>query len=231
MSSLRHLLFLCLLGALGCGASKEDHPSDAGREAETDGSEETDADGEPATEDAEADPVDAASDASSRDAGTSDAGPGLDARTSDAAPAASTDGGSMLCPGLGWCELTDTKLRSVCPDPNKYSAIQANEGCGGVINDWSGGSVDQKRNRLLIWGGGHRGYFGNELYALDLNLLKLLRLNDPSDITGVDLNQCTSPEAYADGRPSSRPRRHAGLRHRRGEQPCAARLDQSGPGL
>ncbi|HKO90923.1 MAG TPA: hypothetical protein VJU61_07220, partial [Polyangiaceae bacterium] len=209
MPSLRHLLLVCLLGTLGCGATRESHPSDASSEGEIDGSEETDADSEPATEDAEAEPVDAGSDASSRDAGArdaaaSDAGAGADARMSDAGPAASTDGGSALCPGLGWCELTDTKLRSVCPDPNKYSAIQANEGCGGVINDWSGGSVDQKRNRLLIWGGGHRGYFGNEVYALDLNVLKLLRLNDPSDITGVDLNQCTSPEAYADGRPSSR---------------------------
>jgi hypothetical protein len=116
---------------------------------------------------------------------------------------AHSDGGA-LCPGPGFCELVNTKLRSVCPDPVKYPDIQANEGCGGVIDDWSGGAADEKRNRLIIWGGGHRGYFGNEVYALDLASVSMQRLNDPSSIAGIDVNDCTSPEAYADGRPSSR---------------------------
>jgi hypothetical protein len=117
---------------------------------------------------------------------------------------ASTDGGGSVCPSLGWCRLVDTKLASVCPDPKQYEAIQANEGCGGVINDWCGGVGDTKRNRLIVWGGGHRGYFGNEVYALDLDKVAMLRLNDPSDISSIDLTNCTSPEAYSDGRPSSR---------------------------
>jgi hypothetical protein len=207
----RHTLALVLLAQLACGTTQEP-ASDAGRR-DADSANEEDASSEPDPVDAELDPGDASAPrdagnardagAGAGDAGSIDAG-ARDAGQVDSGPAASTDGGSTLCPGLGWCELTDTKLASVCPDATKFSAIQANEGCGGVINDWSGGSVDQKRNRLLIWGGGHRGYFGNEVYALDLNQLKLLRLNDPSDIAGVDLNQCTSPEAYADGRPSSR---------------------------
>ncbi|HKU40126.1 MAG TPA: hypothetical protein VJR89_18330, partial [Polyangiales bacterium] len=82
--------------------------------------------------------------------------------------------------------------------------IQANEGCSGVINDWSGGMADTQRNRLLIWGGGHRGYFGNELYALELATGRLVRLNDPSSVLGVDLDDCAPPERYSDGRPSSR---------------------------
>ena len=117
---------------------------------------------------------------------------------------ASTDGGGALCPELGFCELTNTQLHSVCPDENAYAAIQANEGCGAVVNDWSGGVGDTKGNRLLIWGGGHRGYFGNEVYALDLKSVVMRRLNDPSDISGIDLTDCNSKEAYADGRPSSR---------------------------
>jgi hypothetical protein len=116
---------------------------------------------------------------------------------------ARTDGG-MLCPGPGWCELENTRLRSVCPDAAQYPDIQANEGCGGVINDWSGGAADEKRNRLIVWGGGHRGYFGNEVYALDLDAVSMRRLNDPSSMDGVDTDDCTSPEAYVDGRPSSR---------------------------
>jgi len=92
----------------------------------------------------------------------------------------------------------------VCPDAQTYSAIQANEGCSAVINDWSGGAQDETRNRLIVWGGGHGGYFGNEVYALDLTTLEMLRLNDPSDVAGYDFGNCYSPDAYADGRPVSR---------------------------
>jgi len=33
---------------------------------------------------------------------------------------------------------------------------------------WSGGALDTKRDRLVIWGGGHADYYGNELYAFYL---------------------------------------------------------------
>ena len=57
---------------------------------------------------------------------------------------------------------------------------------------------DTARNRLLIWGGGHTGYAGNELYALALDTLTMTRLNDPS----TSLSNCTG--AYPDGKPVSR---------------------------
>ena len=98
----------------------------------------------------------------------------------------------------------NTQLRDVCPAADKYPAIQANEGCSGVINDWNGGMADTKRNRLMIWGGGHHGYFGNEIYALDLNTLKMLRLNEPSNVSGYDFDDCYAPDQYPDGRPTSR---------------------------
>jgi len=132
------------------------------------------------------------------------AGSGAASALGDGGVSATTDGGGKLCPSLGWCEITDTKLADVCPDEVKYASIQANEGCSAVINDWSGGAQDPSRNRLIVWGGGHGGYFGNELYALDLNLLKMVRLNDPSDVTGYDFNDCYAPDAYPDGRPASR---------------------------
>ena len=49
-----------------------------------------------------------------------------------------------------------------------------------MIADWNGGIADTKRNRLVFWGGGHAGYAGNEVYALDLNELGILRLTQPS---------------------------------------------------
>lgn len=190
----------------GCGSSANGVVADAGSDAtrsagdadvEDEGAADLPQDASPS--DANASATDARSEdarSASTDTGTPDAGSG------DAG--ARTDGGGTLCPELGWCELRDTKLSSVCPDPAKFASIQANEGCSGVINDWSGGCDDPKRQRLIVWGGGHRGYFGNELYALDLGKLRMERLNDPSALDGVDLTQCASPEAYADGRPSSR---------------------------
>jgi hypothetical protein len=185
--------FVATLTLLGCSGSLES--KDAARDA----SEETVLDGASEDEDEDAgEEVAAGRDAAqvAHDAGVS--------ATDASSQGSSTDGGSALCPGLGWCELSNTKLVSVCPDPKQFAEIQANEGCGGVINDWSGGMADEKRNRLLVWGGGHRGYFGNEVYALDLNTLTMRRLNQPSDVSSIDLSQCTSPEAYADGRPAAR---------------------------
>jgi hypothetical protein len=49
-----------------------------------------------------------------------------------------------------------------------------------VIADWNSGIADTKRNRLIFWGGGHAGYAGNEVYALDLNQRVLVRLSTPT---------------------------------------------------
>jgi hypothetical protein len=117
---------------------------------------------------------------------------------------ASTDGGGALCSGNGWCRITNTKLRDVCPDRDDYPAIQGNSGCASVVDAWSGAVADTMRNRLVMWGGGHGDYFGNELYALDLNTRKMLRLNEPSNVDGYDKNDCYAPVAYSDGRPASR---------------------------
>jgi hypothetical protein len=38
----------------------------------------------------------------------------------------------------------------------------------GITATWSGGTVDYDRGRLLVWGGGHTDYGGNEIYALPL---------------------------------------------------------------
>jgi hypothetical protein len=98
---------------------------------------------------------------------------------------------------LGWFAIPNSTLKSVCPNA---PAIQATTGCESVILAWSGGIADTKRNRLVIWGGGHNNYWGNEVYALDLNSLATLRLNNPSPVDNV----LSCPESYVDGTPSSR---------------------------
>jgi hypothetical protein len=97
----------------------------------------------------------------------------------------------------GWYEIPNTQLAPHCP---MVPGIEANTGCKAVVNAWNGGVADTKRNRLIIWGGGHSDYFGNEVYALDLNSMTISRLTEPSPVTNV--RSC--PEAYDDGRPSAR---------------------------
>ena len=102
-----------------------------------------------------------------------------------------------LSPSPGWQEIPNTQLAPHCPaDPS----IEGNSGCRTVINAWNGGVADTKRDRLIIWGGGHNAYYGNEVYALDLSRMVMLRLTEPSPSTNV----MSCPEEYPDGRPSAR---------------------------
>jgi hypothetical protein len=101
-------------------------------------------------------------------------------------------------PGIpGWYEIPNSQLFPLCPD---RPDVQGNSGCQSVISAWNSGIADTKRERLLLWGGGHSDYLGNELYALDLKKMTMLRLTDPSPVTNVG----TCPEAYVDGSPSAR---------------------------
>ena len=106
-------------------------------------------------------------------------------------------------PSLGWTDLSNTQLQSVCP-PNFYQGqdYAFSTFCNEVINAWNSGIADTLRNRLIIWGGGHLNYFGNEIYSLNLNTSPptLTRLNDPSPINTTD----TCPAALADGNPNAR---------------------------
>jgi len=81
----------------------------------------------------------------------------------------------------GWHVLPNTKLKAVAPPANfGGTTYNFNFASYSVTDSWSGGAFDTKRNRLLIWGGGHGDYFGNEIYSLDLNTEKMVRLTDPA---------------------------------------------------
>jgi hypothetical protein len=101
----------------------------------------------------------------------------------------SAGGGPLedLQPGC-WYEVPNSHLKDVAPDG--WSA--------NVIRPWCGGAYDTKRDRLVLFGGGHGDYTGNELYGFDVNLLKWIRLTNPS----ASPTNCEDP--YADGRPNSR---------------------------
>ncbi|HXU83423.1 MAG TPA: hypothetical protein VN914_18650 [Polyangia bacterium] len=80
-----------------------------------------------------------------------------------------------------WCEVPGSHLAApgVRPDP-----VPAGSQAQGVIAAWSGGAYDRKRDRLIVWGGGHMDYAGNEVYVFDLGTLRWSRASDPARNTG-----------------------------------------------
>src|SRR5580700_7738342 len=71
--------------------------------------------------------------------------------------------------------------------------------------DWSGALFDAKRNRLIIHGGGHNGWYGNEIYAIDFNANPIVPVlvKDASHGTAVS-NVGSCPETFNDGTPNAR---------------------------
>jgi hypothetical protein len=78
-----------------------------------------------------------------------------------------------LAPGH-WYEIPNTKMDGVKPNP-----IPAPGYIGAVMGAWNSGAFDTKRDRLIVWGGGHTDYSGNEIYVFDLATLKWSRVTDP----------------------------------------------------
>jgi len=114
-------------------------------------------------------------------------------------------GAASVSSSVGWQNLTNTKLKNVCP-PNGFNGINYAfaDHCGAAVTAWSSAVADTKRNRLIIWGGGHTDYYGNEVYSLNLGVTPptLTRLTDPSDFTK---NPSGCPDANTvDGTPVSR---------------------------
>ncbi len=97
-----------------------------------------------------------------------------------------------------WMEIPNSHLRDVAPDP----LPMGNSGLRSVTSAWSGGAYDSKRNQMIIWGGGHADYSGNEVYTFDLDSLEWSRPWGPS--APEDLPTGDAFETYLDGAPSSR---------------------------
>ncbi|MBA3707404.1 MAG: sigma-70 family RNA polymerase sigma factor [Planctomycetes bacterium] len=102
-------------------------------------------------------------------------------------------------PADSWLAIPDTHLHDVAPPREQYPHIQGGGDVRGVIGSWSGGALDTKRDRLLVWGGGYSGYWGNEIYAFDIAAMRWERLTEPFPEPVLDAR-----EANADGTPKSR---------------------------
>lgn len=111
-----------------------------------------------------------------------------------------------------WQQLPGTALHPLCP-PNGFNNGVTLNGvtqsyyyfsglCYNVTANDSGGMADLLGNMMIIWGGGHEGSSGNELYGLNLNTKTSQRLNDPSIFNS---SQPSTAETYlSDGLPVAR---------------------------
>ena len=120
---------------------------------------------------------------------------------------------AQLPSAVGWTALpssTSLELSGACPannfggDPYPFA-----DNCQNVIRTWNGAVADTIGNRLIIWGGGHGNYFGNEIYSLNLtaNPITLTRLKDPTVPTNyADAATCVDgiPPGSPDFAPNSR---------------------------
>lgn len=99
-----------------------------------------------------------------------------------------------IAPGH-WLEVAGSNLSAVFPPQDTVPGNPAT-----VIDAWGGAVYDTDRDRLVLWGGGHADYSGNEVYAFDLNSLQWERLSDPS----LDVGGDEASGYYPDGLPRSR---------------------------
>jgi hypothetical protein len=88
----------------------------------------------------------------------------------------------------------NSRLSDVYSTPTPPGAT----GPAAVISAWGGGCIDTLRRDLLIWGGGHNDYAGNEVYAFNVDTLvwrrKSLATASPAN-NGAETNADGSPAA------------------------------------
>ncbi len=111
-------------------------------------------------------------------------------------------------PENGWVRVNNNQYQDVwtptellvstdkVPDSNPW-------GPRGIIAAWSGFAWDSRRGDLIIYGGGHANYAGNEVYRWRATTLNWERMSLPSDISSLG----SYPWLTVDG-PNASPQAH-----------------------
>lgn len=92
--------------------------------------------------------------------------------------------------------VTTPAMSSVAPVPPP----SGNTGVNSVTLAWSGGAFDTDDSIMVVWGGGHTDYCGNEVYEFALSTLDWRRVTQPSVCPPLTADI----DPYPDGRPASR---------------------------
>lgn len=73
-----------------------------------------------------------------------------------------------------WYEAPNTHMKAVTPTTWEFGRPE------GIVGAWSSGAYDSVQQRMLIWGGGHADYSGNEVYAFHVRSGAWSRLTEPT---------------------------------------------------
>lgn len=139
-------------------------------------------------------------DASNPVDGGADAPP-VDLTCLDGAALSPTERMLVELPADSWTTLPGTALDPWCrsrglPENGEPTAYR----CGNVIRAWGGGAFDAGARAMILFGGGHNDYAGNEVYAFDLATAAWRVVRPPTPMAQV----VPSRDTYADGTPVSR---------------------------
>jgi hypothetical protein len=82
-----------------------------------------------------------------------------------------------------WYEVLNSRMKAVGPCPGVHCFPHHNNQ-DGLIRVWSGGAYDWDTDKLLVFGGGHLDYWGNEVYAFSVTptTMHWERLTNPSQL-------------------------------------------------
>jgi len=84
-------------------------------------------------------------------------------------------------PADSWSSAPGSKLLDTCKSAASYGdGVYLVSGCGSIVAAWGGGALDTQRQKMVVWGGGHNDYGGNEVYAFDLKTFAWEQQTTPS---------------------------------------------------
>jgi hypothetical protein len=103
-----------------------------------------------------------------------------------------------LQPGQ-WSEVPGSSLASSGQLPSPLPPGLT--GKTAIMSAWSGGAYDSGRDRLLVTGGGHADYAGNEVYAFSIGNLTWQRIWGPTPNDQIPPQPAAAGETYNNGDP------------------------------
>lgn len=102
-------------------------------------------------------------------------------------------------PADTWLSIPNTAFHPFCK-AHELPANAASSGCDAVITAWSGGLFDDAEREMILWGGGHDDYWGNEVYAFDIATMAWKIVKPATPVTSGQL----SVDPLYNGDPDSR---------------------------
>lgn len=94
----------------------------------------------------------------------------------------------------GWIKVNTGLYSDAWPTGTVGVPDQPN-GPGAIVYSWSGFAWDSNRGELLLWGGGHANYRGNEIYRWEADTGAWARGSLPSNLVGSYVIDSAAPQA------------------------------------